>query len=435
MNTSKDYLIVFEDENYRKFYPISASRPVSHILSGSRTNLQRINNYFGEIDLLLMCRPHLSPLYGGMDLNTLRKIQKEDAFRKIILVNASSVFKRENIKLIEELKRNNKFTAYVKDGSLIAATIPSADLHEIDLSLLCVFYEGNQEKLISESEEKCEIDIMSFSNIWEVINSNECLVASDYLEYYDCSNSSSSRGDSYLYKSSDIFFGENVSLDAASVVDAREGPVIIESGVQVKPFTYIKGPAYIGKESLLVGGKISNGCSFGEGCRVGGELESSIIIANSNKYHDGFIGHAYIGEWVNLGALTTNSDLSNNYSTIKIKQNGIVCKTEQIKVGCFIGDHTKIGIGVTLNTGCVIGFSSNLFGGALILEKEIPPFGWGNDSIRFPFQLSKAIDTAKIVLNRRNKELTILDERLFEHLYNSTEMQREKWIKKSSRRN
>ena len=106
------------------------------------------------------------------------------------------------------------------------------------------------------------------------------------------------------------------------VIDAEHGPVYIDEDVEVHPFTRIEGPCYVGKKSILLGAKCREGNSIGPICRVGGEVEESIIQGYSNKYHDGFLGHAYVGEWVNLGALTTNSDLKNDYSTVSVILDG-----------------------------------------------------------------------------------------------------------------
>ena len=106
------------------------------------------------------------------------------------------------------------------------------------------------------------------------------------------------------------------------VIDAEHGPVYLDEGVEVHPFTRIEGPCYVGRNSILLGCKCREGNSIGPMCRVGGEVEESIIHGYSNKYHDGFLGHAYVGQWVNLGALTTNSDLKNDYSNVSIVLDG-----------------------------------------------------------------------------------------------------------------
>ncbi len=403
---SKDCVIVFEDEHYPKFYPLSLSRPTYNLLCGSKTNLERIKEHFSDFELFTICRPHLS----------CKRIPNGQ-FNKIIFINGRAVFSRKDLGLINELKKNDESTTYIKDGMLIAAILKNIkEPKDIPLDI------------IENSKKIEEVDILTFSYIWDIVLENQKLIEQDFDEYFKDKGFKDKIGDSFVYGKKEIFVSDGGGADFASVIDARGGPIIIGRGVEIKPFTYLEGPVFIGDGCKLVGGKITAGCSLGNGCRVGGEIENTIIIGNTNKYHEGFIGHSYIGEWVNLGALTTNSDLKNNYSEISVKQNGIMTKTGGIKIGCFIGDHTKIGIGTTLNTGINIGFSCNLFGGGLIMEKETPSFTWGNDSLRRIFSLKDAVETAKIVLKRRGILFDNKHYRLFEHIFNESKIQREAWL-------
>ncbi|MEW6006732.1 MAG: putative sugar nucleotidyl transferase [bacterium] len=409
-----DCIIVFEDENYSRFYPISLSKPTYSLLSGAKTNLERIKHHFSDFKIFTICRPYLAN----------RSKISYDQFNKFILINGSCVFQKKDLEFIKELKNSNSSIAYVKNGITVAIVLSQEEFRE----RLKDTSEDFSKKII-EGLKTIEIDILTFSYIWDLIFYNQELIISDFDEYFKDKGKEDNIGYSFIYGREEISADCDISADAFSVIDSREGPVIIQKGVEIKPFTYLKGPAFIGDECKLVGGKITNSCSFGKGCRIGGEIENTIVIGNSNKYHEGFIGHSYIGEWVNLGALATNSDLKNNYSEISVKQNGIITKTKSIKIGCFIGDHTKIGIGITLNTGVVIGFSCNLFGGSLIMEKEIPSFAFGNDSLRHELSLQKAIDTAKIVLERRNFRFDSKHQELFKYIFNESAGQRKAWLK------
>jgi hypothetical protein len=133
-----------------------------------------------------------------------------------------------------------------------------------------------------------------------------------------------------------------------------------------------------------------------------------------NKYHAGFIGHGYVGSWVNFGAMTTNSDLKNNYGTIRVSVNGEQIDTGSIKVGSLIGDHTKFGIGTLLNTGINIGVSCNIFGGTLITDKEVPSFQWGSTGNYVDYRFDKAIETIRKAAERRNVTLTAQEEALLQ---------------------
>jgi len=181
----------------------------------------------------------------------------------------------------------------------------------------------------------------------------------------------------------------------------------------------------------LLGAKIREGCSFGPVCRVGGEVEESIIHGYSNKYHDGFLGHAYVCEWVNLGALTTNSDLKNDYGPVDVHVNGHLVSTGSTKVGSMIGDHVKTSIGTLLNTGSVVGTFALLMAAGKPLAKFIPPFAWCLDGIISKgFGKKKLFETAKLAMPRRKKEWTDADQRLYDKIAEITEEERMVYIRK-----
>jgi UDP-N-acetylglucosamine diphosphorylase/glucosamine-1-phosphate N-acetyltransferase len=138
---------------------------------------------------------------------------------------------------------------------------------------------------------------------------------------------------------------------------------------------------------------------------VHGEIEDSVVLGYSNKAHDGFLGHAYLGRWVNLGALTTNSDLKNNYGPIRVWTPRGEVDTGLTKLGCMLGDHVKTGIGVMLNTGTVIGAGSNVFG-AVQPPKYVPPFRWGSGNALEAYGLDRFLGTARTVMERRGVQMS-----------------------------
>lgn len=195
-----------------------------------------------------------------------------------------------------------------------------------------------------------------------------------------------------------------VEVEPGVVLDAREGPIRLETGVVVRAFTRLEGPAWIGAGTILLGGVFTH-ISAGPRCRLRGEVEASVILGWSNKAHDGYLGHAYLGSWVNLGAMTTNSDLKNNYGNVRIRTLQGEVDTGLMKVGCFLGDHVKTGIGTLLNTGTVVGAGSNLFGGAMP-PLRVPPFSWGSGSELTTYRLDRFLETAERAMGRRNVPLS-----------------------------
>ena len=145
---------------------------------------------------------------------------------------------------------------------------------------------------------------------------------------------------------------ETARIDPYTVFDTTNGPITDRPPASsVQPFTRIEGPCFIGRDTQLFRANLRGGVTIGPNCRIGGEVEASIVHGHSNKYHEGFLGHAYVGEWVNLGAITSNSDLRNDYGEVFVPLGGDPVATGQAKVGCFIGDHTRTGLGSMLNTG------------------------------------------------------------------------------------
>lgn len=196
----------------------------------------------------------------------------------------------------------------------------------------------------------------------------------------------------------------SATIEPGVVIDLREGPVWIDAGARIAPFAHLTGPLYIGRNTIILGGPIAES-SIGPTCRIRGEVEASVILGYSNKAHEGFLGHAYLGAWVNLGALTTNSDLKNNYGSVRIWTPGGEVDSGGRKLGCLLGDHVKTAIGTLLNTGTVVGAGSNIFGRGLP-PRYLPPFSWGIGEGAGEYDLEKFLSTAEIVMSRRNVELS-----------------------------
>jgi UDP-N-acetylglucosamine diphosphorylase/glucosamine-1-phosphate N-acetyltransferase len=156
----------------------------------------------------------------------------------------------------------------------------------------------------------------------------------------------------------------------------------------------------VGRGSTILGGSVGE-VSIGPVCRIHGEVEASVVLGYSNKAHDGFLGHAYLGCWVNLGAMTTNSDLKNNYGNVRLWTPEGDVDTGERKLGCLLGDHVKTAIGTLLNTGTVVEAGSNLFGAAQP-PKYVPPFSWGAEGT---YALEKFLATAALVMGRRGVAL------------------------------
>jgi UDP-N-acetylglucosamine diphosphorylase/glucosamine-1-phosphate N-acetyltransferase len=210
-----------------------------------------------------------------------------------------------------------------------------------------------------------------------------------------------------LIEETNIAVSPGVRIGPGCVVDASSGPVILDAEVVLEPFTHLKGPAYIGRGTRLLGGKITGPCAFGPGCKLAGEIEASIVQGFANKAHAGFFGHGILGEWVNLGAMTTNSDLKNTYGSVRVVRSGETVDTGCTKVGSYLADHTKTGIGTLLPTGATFGTGVNILSGGLT-AKWIPPFVWVGADNYAEHRLEPMLATAQMVVKRRAAARTAL---------------------------
>jgi len=210
-----------------------------------------------------------------------------------------------------------------------------------------------------------------------------------------------------------VFCGKGVELAAGTAVNTTHGPVILDRGVRVMPHCYLEGPLYIGPGSLVKGGaRIHGESSFGIVNRLAGEIGESTFGDFANKQHEGFIGHAVLGSWVNLGAMTTCSDLKNNYGEIRVDLGSGTVATGSRFVGLMMGDHAKTAIGTLFNTGTCVGFASNIFGVGMP-PKFVANFQWGGQDGGPRYAVDRAQGTADIVMARRGCRFTKAHGELF----------------------
>lgn len=244
-------------------------------------------------------------------------------------------------------------------------------------------------------------DAVNIQNSWDLISMTERMISS-YAERAKPDFSPADSVDFHIIgDSGKIFSNGKVSVEGRIIINTWKGPVIFGENVVLRNFTSIEGPCYIGDDSVIDSAVIRGPFICGKVCRLSGEIEESYLMDYVNKHHYGFIGHSVIGSWVNLGAGTTNSDLKNNYSNVRVFD-GIEFKdTLRIKVGCIIGEHTKTAIGTMINTGTVIGPFANIFEDIRDI-KYVKPFSWGGRGKAY--DADKLIENICKVMNRRGKE-------------------------------
>ncbi len=399
-------LIFYEDNSFANFYPATLSRPVFMLLLGTSMIFEKWLDILDVSEFSFFTRDYLAEI-SAFDTGADVGIIPDD---EILLINGRFLPTDEAAGMVRNLKSGEALLSGDYPIAYRLARHKSAKLND---AVEILKNDQLDEKLLSHCKPK-KADSFPLNYLWDLIAVNGETIDREFERF-----GASSGIESHLSAKTELINPKLIHISKDSeiaplvVLDASRGAVVVDSGVVIEPFTYVQGPAYIGPGSRLVGGRIRGGCSFGPVCRVGGEVEESIMHGRCNKYHEGFLGHAYLGEWVNLGALTTNSDLKNNYADIKAQPFEKPINTGSMKVGCFIGDHTKTGIGTMLNTGISVGFSCNLYGASLFTERRIKSFSWGTPGRLVDYELAKAVETAAASMSRREKEFTEIHQRLF----------------------
>jgi len=209
-------------------------------------------------------------------------------------------------------------------------------------------------------------------------------------------------------------------MERGCFTDTRHGPIVLEDDVEVQYGSRISGPTWIRRGSQIFSARLREGTVIGEICKVGGEVEHSIMEAYSNKAHESFLGHSYVGEWVNLGAQAVTSNLKNTYGTIKMDIMGERIDTGMIKLGVFFADHSKISISTAIYAGKKIGVASQVHG---VVTDDVPSFTfWAVSLGKQPYEilLESALATQRRMFSRRGVEQKKCDVELLTHIYEMT---------------
>ena len=390
---------IFECKKALDFYPISQTKPVFDIRIGSETFLDRICNLVEKKSIALIVREEISDIALEAHHNfTVNPDNIEDG----LWLSGRVIWDKEAIKLLTE-----KNTVYICDGDVVAANLSSdvgAKWHATR-----EFNSINNENISS-----IEINVKKCNYLWDILEFIPYTILEESLQFEPIDVSSLK--DVIIMEPEKVFVS-NSQLLPNIVINAQNGPVIIESNVIIGSQSYIEGPAFVGNGTVVTPlAKIKN-CVIGPYCRVGGEVESSIIQGFSNKVHDGHLGDSYLGEWVNFGAGTSNSNLNNNYSSVKVQVRNSLVDTEKLHIGCFVGDHVKTSIGTLINTGSVIGPGSMIASPGLI-PKTIPSLSWYVNKKFMNINIDKFFTTAVKVKERRDQKFSKAEKKLFKKLQN-----------------
>ncbi len=369
-------IILFEDEKWSGFLPLVYTRPVGDLRFGILKMSEKWGHVFNAT-VSHITRPYLQECFPIASVESG------------IYINARLHPEPNIIEAIEELK---------DDEALMMG----------DILLAAKFYDSSSLDVSRFFQKEYEGSPFLLEKITDLFSRNGEAIQYDFVLIKKGEISSPLHASNTIIGSPDQLFLSEGAKVWASTINTTDGPVYIGPDAEVMEGSHIRGPfALCDHSTLKMGAKVYGPTTIGPNCKVGGEVSNSIFHGYSNKAHDGFLGNSIIGEWCNLGADTNNSNLKNNYSNVKIWSYALnqYMDTDLTFCGLIMGDHSKCGINTMLNTGTMVGISSNIFGGDFP-PKHIPSFSWGGSDGFETYDLQKSFATMEKVMSRRNLTLS-----------------------------
>jgi len=393
-------IIVFDDPILaNNFKPLTDTRAVFELALGPTSILDRLLNTIKPDQVTLLVPDYLKEIVEERHPNF--KVNPSTVNEDALLVNG---FFNPSFKdfLIKAASENKKFVLF--DGDLVVAARLSAP--SLGKMVRAVKERKPYQKSFDDVASVLEAsDFVIARYPWHLLDLIEG-VLKEQLEKVGKVKAAALPNIFVRGDSADLRLGEEVTVEGYVTFDTSSGPIILDDGCVVESFARISGPSYIGSRSLIRSSSIIEGSIIGEVCKIGGEVSNSIILGYTNKAHLGYIGHSLVGEWVNLGAGTCNSDLKNTYGNVRVKIGDLIIDTKRVKVGCFIGDGVKSSIGTQISTGRKIGVYSHIGG---FVDQDIPPFTFcpkGVDRGAEPMPVEEAVKVQRRMMDRRGKRAT-----------------------------
>ncbi len=408
-------IILFEDVGWKNLRPLTWTRPACLLRCGANRLSEKAAAAFKAQEVYFHSRPVIEHWLAAEGMNVCSSgLPQEDVS---LLLNGRALWPAN---IAEAISENQSETCYVQDGSLVAVRCSKQRLELIDWSLPLSIDEFSD-----LPQQTIHTNVMDY--FWDLVYANPAEIVADIA----ASGKTAAR-EGVIHPGVDIVGDhaltccENAVIDPCTFIDTRKGPVWLGENAKVMSHSMLQGPCVIGANSIVKsGGKIYEGVTCGEWCKLGGEIEQSILLSYSNKQHEGFLGHSYVGAWVNIAASSNTSDLRNDYAIISCTIDGERVSTGRQFVGSAFGDHTKTGIQAMMNTGAVIGAFCNLFGLGYS-PREIPSFAWGGPVGWSEHRFDKALEAAARMMERRSHLLTPQLEDVYQTVYQQTRDERER---------
>ncbi len=395
-------LYIFEDSQTDRLFPLTYSRAACELRAGALTLRERLAlNFRRPLDGLFV-RPGLAALAARASSSPVNPTLS--AAQGLLLVNARwLLFASQG-----HFETPPPDTAGLAQSTIVWIHLSPALAAKLDPARL---HEARTLEALLPHVRRIASAATLIDHPWQLLDHQHAAIIEDFARLGPANHA-------FLYPGVHLLAPENIHLAAdvkiwpGAVLDAQGGPIIVDAGATLRANSVITGPCYIGPNALVrTGADIREDCSFGPGSRVGGELSNCLFLGNANKQHHGFLGNSIVGEWANLGAGTTTSNLKNTYGEIRMPINGVDQATGRRFLGSLIADHVKIGIGAYLSTGSVIGFASHII--TPRPPRFVPSFAWvGDDGVKRA-NFEKLEQIAATVMQRRGAAFSDADHDLW----------------------
>ncbi len=406
-------LVIVEDTGYRNLLPLTATRPVFDLICGSLSLGDRIKRYLSQKKSNYIIRDELRNIFLEHNPGVMVNEQVDG---DTLYVNGRVIWNDELAKTIKQTIRSQKKYTLFQSGDEWVAVYTDEPV-----SLSNEVFKAHPIQLPDGYIEK-DVNARVAAYPWDIIDANGDCIKEDF-NYRSKRIRKKIQGKVHsgavLTRKRDIIIGKGTVVNPYVVVNASKGPVMIGDNVTIEPHAYLKGPLWVNTKSVVkAGARIYGGSSIGYNCRAAGEISSTIMHSYSNKAHEGFLGHSYIGQWINIGADTNNSNLKNDYGLIRVMINGTPVETGKQFFGMVMGDHSRTGINTMINTGTIIGVACNIFG-ANFPPKYLPDFSWGGADFVRRYQFDKFLQNARAMTARRGVSLSDSEITLLRKIYES----------------
>ncbi len=411
------HLCLFEDNQVRHLSPVTRTRGVYQIRTGAFSNMIRLWEIFGQPALSLHARSWLADLISSQTGLPVNQLPEEESI--LFLNGRITSCAEELINTLKEISQsNNGGRVFTQGETLVAAWVPNLRQPVLPDYIDSAFF-GD---LPVESINNTVTLIDRLSHLVDGLQSHLHFDLGFLTKKKPEPEDTSLHDSVTVVNQADIFVAQGANIHPGAILNAEEGPIFIDSDAQVMESAIVKGPVYLGKRSVIKPRADIAISALGPVCKAGGEVKETIFQSFSNKAHEGFLGHAYMGSWCNIGAGTNASNLKNDYSETALYNEalGLYEKTGRQFLGVIMADHSKIGISSMINTATVIGVCCNLFGSGF-LPRHLPSFTWGGQESGFePYRLDKAFEAMQRVMVRRNRALSDAAARQLERIYRET---------------